>query len=153
MFDVLHCSLARNVPHNQQECGCVLHKLCSGLISSNVTCGNCSKVSSKREQMIDLSLDTTCIYKDLMYILFLVGEPILNVKSRKKYWADTTLENCLDRFTHSETLATTDSFFCSSCSTHAVTSKQLTIHILPKILVVHFKVCIQLFFIVYLLAI
>jgi ubiquitin carboxyl-terminal hydrolase 22/27/51 len=82
---------------NAPGCTCVVHRVFSGLLESNVTCMGCGNVTSTFDPFFDISLD---FRKDIL-------------KGSRPNVAHSLVE-CLKRYTLPEKLAS-DSYTCSSC--------------------------------------
>lgn len=93
-----------------ESCGCVTHRHFSGTLSSSLRC-TCGAVTSKEEPMIDLGLD--------------VGQ-----------LPETTLSECLNRFTAGELLG---NYTCDRCSQTKTTTKKLLVQSLPLVLMIQLK--------------
>jgi hypothetical protein len=91
-----------------------LSSLFDGLLESAVTCGNCGKVSIKRDRYMDLSLD--------------INDDDIR-----------TLEDALLYYTSSEVLSGDNSVYCRKCKTKHTATKGLRLATAPSILVCHLK--------------
>lgn len=97
-------------------CNCVVHRTFAGVLRSDVTCTECSGVSSAYDPFFDLSLSLD--------------------KAENDQW---TMRAFLDRFTHKEHLTKDERAKCDKCGTYQDCFKQLSIHSMPKVLCIHFK--------------
>lgn len=95
---------------NPDLCGCITHRHFSGTLCSSLNC-TCGAVTSKEEPMIDLGLD--------------VGQ-----------LPETTLNECLNRFTAGELLT---NYTCDRCSQTKSTTKKLLLQSLPLVLMIQLK--------------
>ncbi|KAI5612320.1 ubiquitin carboxyl-terminal hydrolase 21 isoform X2, partial [Silurus asotus] len=92
--------------------------LFSGQLRSSLHCSVCSHSSNTFDVFCDLSL------------------PIPKMCDTR---AGVTLQECLDLFSHKETLSKENSPMCEKCNHHTEATKSLTIQRFPKILVIHLK--------------
>ena len=54
-----------------------------------------------------------------------------------------TLGDCLNKFTESELLSGSDSYYCGRCKKHRKSVKEISIQRLPPVLVIHLKRFLQ----------
>ncbi|XP_024534516.1 ubiquitin carboxyl-terminal hydrolase 22 isoform X1 [Selaginella moellendorffii] len=107
---------------NDAECRCIVHRVFSGLLRSDVTCTACGFTSTKNDPCVDISLDleSTALEKQI-------------------YASSSTLLGCLDRFTRPERLGSNERFFCESCQSRQEAVKQMSVRKLPVVLCFHVK--------------
>lgn len=97
------------------NCSCVVHRIFSGVLQSDLTCLQCANVTETLDPFLDISLD--------------LGPAL----------GPLHLTECLQRFTHPEHLPV-GSYICANCNmAHSEISKQLTIRTLPTVLTIHLK--------------
>ena len=101
--------------NNYNSCNCIIDKIFTGGLQSDVICSYCNYVSTKVDPFWDISLD--------------LGDSINEKESLK-------LEDCLFRFTLPEVLT---SFNCSHCKNTKEAKKQLTMKNLPIVCCFHLK--------------
>ncbi len=99
---------------NYNNCHCIIDKIFTGGLQSDVICSNCNYISTKVDPFWDISLD--------------LRHNNLNNSDK--------LEDCLVRFTLPETLS---SFNCSECKSTNDAKKQLTMKNLPVVCCFHLK--------------
>eukprot|EP00824_Muranothrix_gubernata_P007443 TRINITY_DN19503_c0_g3_i1.p1 TRINITY_DN19503_c0_g3~~TRINITY_DN19503_c0_g3_i1.p1 ORF type:complete len:515 (-),score=84.64 TRINITY_DN19503_c0_g3_i1:15-1409(-) len=118
-----HVDVAQEV-----DCQCIVHRIFSGILRSDVTCRQCSNVSTAYEPFFDVSLNIKA-----------TSDPGANGPFTKDGSLSTihTLTDCLNRFTHPERLEA--SVLCSQCKTPQQALKQFTIHRAPVVLCIHLK--------------
>ncbi|PJF19696.1 cysteine proteinase [Paramicrosporidium saccamoebae] len=110
----------RNTLHTHLEgamynCSCVVHRIFSGVLQSDLTCLQCGNVTETLDPFLDISLDIPPSMDGL------------------------DLEECLHRFTRAEHLPA-GNYICSACHrNHPEIAKQLTIRSSPQILSIHLK--------------
>ena len=129
-FDLLHSKCPND------NC-CIMHKIFSGKLRSDIICGKCGKLSSKTEQIIDVSLQIADPNGPTITLL---------TKSKKKVvWASGDILSCLQRYVKPEILAAKEQMFCSQCSANTDCTKQLSFLVLPNVLVIHLKVLLAMY--------
>ena len=104
-----------NGSENENECACVIHRVFSGRMRSDVTCLTCGNVSRRADPFFDISLDVHA-----------------NDTGR------ATLLECLDHYTSIEHLGE-ERVFCEKCNSTEPSHKQLSIAELPAVLTLHLK--------------
>eukprot|EP00039_Didymoeca_costata_P008056 m.107431 g.107431 ORF g.107431 m.107431 type:complete len:349 (-) comp13927_c0_seq4:264-1310(-) len=109
-------------------CDCIIHRIFTGALQSDVTCTKCNTVSTKIDPFWDISLDIM---------------PIAHMPSPNKVATDLkeqetpTLTSCLERYTRTESLMA--NILCSKCATREPATKQMSIHKLPAVICLHLK--------------
>lgn len=83
-----------------------------GTLQNIFTCIHCEATNKRKESFFNLSLDLE---------------------------KNTSLSYCLKRFSNCELLNKDDKFFCESCNTKQVATKQIVITSEPKLLLIHMK--------------
>eukprot|EP00743_Colponemidia_sp_Colp-15_P007913 GILK01008571.1.p1 GENE.GILK01008571.1~~GILK01008571.1.p1 ORF type:complete len:563 (+),score=55.31 GILK01008571.1:106-1794(+) len=101
-----------------RDCRCIVHKIFSGLLRSDVRCTQCGHTSTAYDPFLDISLD------------------IKDGTTESPNSKPVTLEQCLLRFTGEERL---ESFRCSSCAVEKSAVKQLSMQKLPLVFCFHLK--------------
>lgn len=119
--------------HNK-ECPCIVHQTFGGLLQSTVTCLTCKNTTTALDPFMDLSLD--------------VKTAGVNVKKKKLALINGTqtikeplpvdLTECLERYTHAETLSS-DSYNCRKCNHAREAKKKLSLSRLPPVIPIHLK--------------
>lgn len=97
-----------NNPHN---CDCIIDRIFTGCLQSDVVCQACNNVSTTIDPFWDISLD-------------------LGPKS---------LADCLERFTRQEHLGSGAKIKCSKCQSYQESTKQLSMKKLPIVASFHLK--------------
>jgi ubiquitin carboxyl-terminal hydrolase 22/27/51 len=109
------------------DCQCIIHRLFSGSMRSDLTCKHCNNKSTTYEPFLDVSLDFP------------------KLKKRKKADEDdseagmTTLWDCLNKFTQAESLGSDQKIKCTNCNSYQESIKQMSLKSLPRILTFHVK--------------
>ena len=128
----LHQHLGGNA---SSECNCIIHKIFSGTLKSEVTCDNCHSSSISFDPFLDISLQIPEVEETKKG-----AKKKRKVEETQKQESSSeeeySLLSCLSNFTNKETL---ESFYCSSCKKYHNASKQLTIEKLPSVICFHFK--------------
>lgn len=123
-------------PHNEAistgDC-CIVHKVFSGTLRSDVTCTICGYTSTTYDPCMDISLD-------------------LNSSNNSKKRASksfhtcnggsdrtSTLLGCLERFTRSERLGSDQKLFCQHCQVKQESLKQMSFTKIPLVACFHIK--------------
>ncbi|RNA03269.1 ubiquitin carboxyl-terminal hydrolase 22 [Brachionus plicatilis] len=110
---------------NYNNCHCIIDKIFTGGLQSDVICSNCNNISTTVDPFWDISLD---IFKSS-------GKAGRN--SLSQVFGETTrLEDCLQKFTFPEILT---SFNCSNCKSSRGAKKQFTMKKLPVVCCFHLK--------------
>jgi ubiquitin carboxyl-terminal hydrolase 22/27/51 len=102
---------------NFNNCNCIIDKIFTGGLQSDVICSFCDHISTKVDPFWDISLD--------------IGPNNGDDKA-----VPLSLEDCLYRFTLPETLS---SFNCSFCKSKSKSNKQLRMNKLPIVCCFHLK--------------
>lgn len=115
-FLCLRAGLHRALDGQQFNCECIVHRLFSGVLQSDVTCPECRSKNETYDPFLDISLD-----------LVHQGGQLGSV------------EECLRVFTKTESIST-DTYQCANCSLSLNdVNKRMAIRSAPKVLVVHLK--------------
>ncbi|KNC84947.1 hypothetical protein, variant [Sphaeroforma arctica JP610] len=106
-----------------KNCKCIIHRIFTGAIQSDLRCLSCGTVSATIEPFWDISLDlhSTNNYKQ-------AGSSV-----------PQSLIECLERFTHPEKLGSDSKLMCGTCKSLQERSKQLTLLHLPVVVCFHLK--------------
>ncbi|CAD5210219.1 unnamed protein product [Bursaphelenchus okinawaensis] len=116
-LNVLHQhSQSLSSPHKGHECKCIIDKLFTGKLQSDLTCMKCGRVSTTVDPFWDISLD--------------LGDGTST---------DRTLEDCLANYVKSESLGATAKIKCESCGSYESATKRLTLKKLPLVACFHLK--------------
>ncbi|CAK9201142.1 unnamed protein product [Sphagnum troendelagicum] len=124
------------------DCRCIVHRVFSGLLRSDVTCTVCGFTSTTYDPCVDISLDLEPdIGTEKLFV-----DPVLNGESggrssraASSAFSASTLLGCLDRFTRPERLGANEKFFCQRCQTRQESIKQMSVRKLPLVLCFHIK--------------
>ncbi|CAF1013634.1 unnamed protein product [Didymodactylos carnosus] len=113
-IDLFHLFKAKD----GKNCSCVIDKIFNGTLQSDVTCSRCGNVSIKEDPIRDISLQLD------------------STNCTNRTHETFTLETCLRRFTHSETLS---NFYCDHCELSMSATIKLTIAQAPVVACFHLK--------------
>mmetsp|Transcript_7302 Transcript_7302/g.17847 ORF Transcript_7302/g.17847 Transcript_7302/m.17847 type:complete len:710 (-) Transcript_7302:295-2424(-) len=92
-----------------------IYHIFGGKIRSQVVCAACGHQSNTYDPTVDLSLE-------------------IGGSNRCQ-----SVEDCLSMFTHVETLGSSNEYSCEKCKQKTRATKQLTVHTLPNVLMLHLK--------------
>eukprot|EP01134_Creolimax_fragrantissima_P008488 CFRG8488T1 len=106
-----------------KDCKCIIHRIFTGAIQSDLQCLKCGNVSATIEPFWDISLDL---------------HSTNNWKAAGNS-APQSLIECLERFTHPERLGSESKLLCNTCNSHEERTKQLTLLHLPVVVCFHLK--------------
>jgi len=106
------------------KCKCIVHRVFSGGLRSDVTCVKCGNVSTSYEPFFDISLD---------------------IPKSPSSSGDCKFSDCLKQYTHPERLESEEKFFCGNCKSYQGCIKQLSFKTLPLVLCFHMKRFEQIF--------
>ncbi|EDV26510.1 uncharacterized protein TRIADDRAFT_22897 [Trichoplax adhaerens] len=131
LLDRLHTELGRmRAPYygNKQVSNTIVTTLFRGSLLNEVNCLVCDINSRKTDSFLDLSLDI----------------PSEFISRRNKSIGDNDisickLTDCLSSFTELEKLEDSELYYCSSCTKKQLSTKQLRIKTLPRVLCLHLK--------------
>jgi len=116
LFNIIHSQNCGELTKDG-KCSCIVDKIFNGSLQSDVICSQCGNVSTTTDPVCDISLQ-------------------LESSNCPTDSHSFTLENCLWRFTHSETLS---NFYCDNCKLALSATKKLTISQAPTIACFHLK--------------
>lgn len=105
-------------PQHATKCSCIIDQIFSGQVQSDVVCKCCKGVSTKVDPLWDISLE----------LGQRMGDP-----------CQSSLIDCLERFTSTEHLGEVNLFMCSTCKSYQESTKQLTVKTLPIVLCFHLR--------------
>lgn len=115
LFVTLRNALHADLGGNMYNCQCIVHRIFSGVLQSDLACIECGAIAETLDPFLDISLDINA------------GATPLH------------LTECLQRFTGTEQLQS-GSFVCTACRrSGGEVSKQLTIRSNPLVLSIHLK--------------
>lgn len=141
--DGIHANLAnpcvpeRNKSAGDGDCDCIAHRVFSGLLRSDVTCTVCGFSSTTYDPCIDISLDlepAPGASKVQPYVNLSNGAQVATSMG-----LGTSLYGCLDRYTRSERLGSSEKFYCQNCKVPQESVKQMSIRKMPLVLCLHIK--------------
>lgn len=127
------------------DCRCIVHRVFSGLLRSDVTCTVCGFTSTTYDPCVDISLDLEPdLATDKTFTESIINGEYSTAGGRTSRAASSalgtsTLLGCLDRFTRPERLGTNEKFFCQRCQTPQESIKQMSIRKVPLVLCFHIK--------------
>ncbi|KAG6550524.1 hypothetical protein Mapa_007893 [Marchantia paleacea] len=127
------------------DCRCIVHRVFSGLLRSDVTCTVCGFTSTTYDPCVDISLDLepdirpdSKVFMDSIIGNFDGGRSSRG-STANGITGNSTLLGCLDRFTRPERLGVNEKFFCQMCQTRQESIKQMSVRKLPLVLCFHIK--------------
>lgn len=122
------------------ECRCIVHKVFSGVLRSDVICTVCNSTSTTYDPCLDISLDLEPSTISSSNLADLCGGNLRGDLFKKGHITGTsTLLGCLDRFTRPERLGSNEKFYCKHCQTRQESIKQMSVKKLPLVLCFHIK--------------
>uniref|UniRef100_A0A915JE60 Ubiquitin carboxyl-terminal hydrolase n=1 Tax=Romanomermis culicivorax TaxID=13658 RepID=A0A915JE60_ROMCU len=127
-LDVLHKHSKSGSAHHSGSCNCIIDRIFTGGLQSDVTCQNCGGVSTTVDPYWDISLDLGSAKHNESDYNF--DDDIM---------VPTSLESCLQRFTRAEHLGSGSKIQCSRCQSYEESTKQLTLKKLPIVACFHLK--------------
>uniref|UniRef100_A0A914DHB0 Ubiquitin carboxyl-terminal hydrolase n=2 Tax=Acrobeloides nanus TaxID=290746 RepID=A0A914DHB0_9BILA len=123
-LNVLHKhSESLSMKVNPNECRCIIDRLFTGQLQSDLTCGKCGNVSTTVDPYWDISLELLTAHHD-------------HSNNEKAEW---TLEQCLANYVKPEYLGSSAKIKCEYCGTYEESTKQLTLLKLPIVACFHLK--------------
>lgn len=150
-LDILHRHSKGNASaaHGTQ-CNCIIDRIFTGCLQSDVTCQICSGVSTTVDPYWDISLDLASGLHGSSSAAALsynssggLDPGSLSSSSDLFLSAGTappaTLHDCLERFTRPEHLGSGAKIKCSRCQCYQESTKQLTLKTLPIVACFHLK--------------
>ncbi|CAK4034506.1 ubiquitin carboxyl-terminal hydrolase 8 [Lecanosticta acicola] len=117
-----------------KDCECIIHQTFGGFYSSTVTCSTCNNSTTTTELFMDLSLDI----KTTGFVTKKKKLPMTNGVQTIKEAVPMDLEECLGRFTSTETLPS-DSYRCWKCDADREAKKKISLTSLPPVVPIHLK--------------
>ncbi|BFZ17573.1 hypothetical protein BsWGS_20612 [Bradybaena similaris] len=170
-LDVLHrhCKEMNGVSDsNPHQCNCIIDRIFTGGLQSDVTCKRCNNVSTTIDPIWDISLDlgpgsihsspalpaamavteplnsgsasaTMSIATSQSSTTELPHSPTPGFTNSPGNYEPTSLVECLKRFTKTEQLGNSAKIKCSKCHSYQESTKQLTMKKLPIVACFHLK--------------
>lgn len=135
---------------NPNKCDCIIDRIFTGGLQSDVTCTECDNISTTVDPFWDISLDLTSDQN--------IATSATNINSNNNGNGGSssssqqqangglpsapetkTLGDCLHRFTRAEHLGSSAKIKCSKCHSYQESTKQLTMKTLPLVACFHLK--------------
>ncbi|KAK0050992.1 ubiquitin carboxyl-terminal hydrolase 22 [Biomphalaria pfeifferi] len=161
-LDVLHrhCKEMNGVSgSNPHHCNCIIDRIFTGGLQSDVTCKRCNNVSTTIDPIWDISLDLGPGPIHSSQVLSSIAAAAVNNTTTSQTTASTefthspapgftnspgnyeptSLVECLKRFTKTEHLGNSAKIICSKCHSYQESTKQLTMKKLPIVACFHLK--------------
>jgi len=110
------------------ECKCIIDRLFTGQLQSDLTCTKCGRVSTTVDPYWDISLELLNGHQSL----YSINESSTNA-------VEKTLYECLENFVRPENLGCHSKIKCDTCGSYEESTKQLTLRKLPIIACFHLK--------------
>ncbi|CAF0873734.1 unnamed protein product [Rotaria sp. Silwood1] len=120
LFNIIHSQNSNDDTNDEKSCSCIIDRFFKGALQSEITCSQCGSVSTKNDLVRDISLQL----------------PFSSSNDESFPSSSFSLENCLWRFTHSETLS---NFYCDTCQMSMTANIKLTISQAPIVACFHLK--------------
>eukprot|EP00053_Salpingoeca_punica_P019324 m.194640 g.194640 ORF g.194640 m.194640 type:complete len:588 (-) comp17621_c1_seq1:37-1800(-) len=123
------------------ECTCIIHRIFTGGLQSDVTCASCKSVSTTVDPFWDISLDIVAGSHDMMPPGSPMSPTHAAVLQQQPPWdgSDVTLLKCLERFTRAERLGSNERYSCAQCKERQMSTKKLSMKRLPVVICIHLK--------------
>lgn len=150
-LNVLHKhSESSSMKVNPHECKCIIDRLFTGQLQSDLTCSRCGRVSTTVDPYWDISLELNgCSAKQKKQSSLISVLEELSDKSsfnsseflntRNNDVSAKSLEECLRNFVKPENLDANSKIKCDNCGTYEESVKQLTLKKLPIVACFHLK--------------
>lgn len=126
LFNIIHSQYSNDNSTDEKTCSCIIDRFFKGALQSEITCSQCGSVSRKNDLVRDISLQIPLSSSN--------DDSFSSLSSPSS--SAISLENCLWRFTHSETLS---NFFCDKCQMSMSANIKLTISQAPIVACFHLK--------------
>lgn len=158
-LNILHRhSESISMKQNPHECKCIIDRLFTGQMQSDLTCTKCGRISTKLDPYWDISLELlngkANQRQQLQHSIgshHIKGEgeqelvrqtaaqmaAMLAATTAMEPGGERSLEECLQNFVRAENLGT--KIKCDNCGTYEVSTKQLTLRKLPIVACFHLK--------------
>jgi ubiquitin carboxyl-terminal hydrolase 22/27/51 len=122
-----------------RNCDCIIHRIFTGALQSDVTCAKCKTVSTTIDPFWDVSLDIRAIAHMPTPNKMEAGSGAKGVREPLVHpdFQATTLEDCLKRYTRTEQLFA--QIMCSKCGDRQGATKQMSMSQLPAVVCFHLK--------------
>ncbi|XP_027039414.1 ubiquitin carboxyl-terminal hydrolase 22-like [Pocillopora damicornis] len=141
------------VPNNPNRCNCIIDRIFTGGLQSDVTCQACKCVSTTIDPFWDISLDLGNVDHSNGRSSSGAsaastpdptppdenGQSAPENNHHDESFVPKSLIECLRRFTRPERLGSEAKIKCSQCQTYQESTKQLTMKKLPIVVCFHFK--------------
>jgi len=144
--------LSSATDNNPNKCDCIIDRIFTGGLQSDVKCTQCDNISTTVDPFWDISLDLTSdviggLSSSSLTTAVVTPVPVTTstpVSGENQVIvngvADTrTLNDCLLRFTRPEHLGSSAKIKCSKCHSYQESTKQLTMQTLPLVACFHLK--------------
>ncbi|KAI6172006.1 Ubiquitin carboxyl-terminal hydrolase [Aphelenchoides besseyi] len=121
-LNVLHQhSESGSMKSNPSECKCIIDRLFTGRLQSDLTCMRCGRISTTVDPFWDISLE------------------LVSTNTNGHYTNERSLEDCLASYVKCETLGANAKIKCDRCGTYEAATKQLSLKTLPMVACFHLK--------------
>nr|CAD2198728.1 unnamed protein product [Meloidogyne enterolobii] len=162
-LNILHRhSESLSMKQNPHDCKCIIDRLFTGQLQSDLTCTKCGRISTKLDPYWDISLEllngktaaTTTIREETLTeklkeeenrrsesvgsnSLCSTTTTFISNLNNEENKNELSLEECLLSFVRAENLGT--KIKCERCGTYEISTKQLTLRKLPIVACFHLK--------------
>lgn len=130
LLDGLHSHCSQE--DKEDECSCIIHRIFTGSLQSDVTCSSCGNVSSTIDPFWDISLDI----REASSALY--SAPAVTQGFAYQH-RTLSLIDCLERFTLTEKLGVDALVTCEACEQKSLATKRLSLKRLPVVVCFHLK--------------
>jgi len=134
MLDGLHTHLGGKPG---PKCECIIHRVFTGALQSDVTCSACETVSTTIDPFWDVSLDIRPHHSAQSPMKPAAPKGKGKAQFRLDPKNQTTLEQCIERYTRAESLMA--EIMCSKCNHRHPATKQMVFSKLPAVMCFHLK--------------
>ena len=119
------------------KCECIIHRVFTGALQSDVTCSACETVSTTIDPFWDVSLDIRPHHSAQSPMKPAAPKGKGKAQFRLDPKNQTTLEQCIERYTRAESLMA--EIMCSKCNHRHPATKQMVFSKLPAVMCFHLK--------------